>query len=337
MSKAVVGKLLTRIPSQNILGENVIWHGKEQAIYWIDIEAALLQRYQFSSATLCAFRLPQRIGSFAFLADIPQHDFSVIAAFAEGFALYNPHTEALKWLCQPEAHLAGRRFNDGRVSRQGEFFAGTMLEDTGSENSGLDDSRLQSARLKTSVFDPAAEKRGDTREQAALYRLDPQGKAQQVLDNLSISNGLCWSLDGHTLYHADSPRHQIRQFQFDPATGSLSHPTLFATTPDNAHPDGSTIDAAGYLWNAHWGAGTVVRYQPDGQVDLQLNLPVSQPSSVAIGGPNMDLLLITTSRLGLSATQLALQPEAGDLFIYQLHGITGVPENHCQLSPQWLD
>lgn len=307
MNTAAVGALLTSITSQNILGENVLWHDAEQAIYWIDIEAALLQRYSLANAEYSVFALPQRIGSFAFLKPAPQQDFQLIAAFAEGFALYNPDTKALKWLSQPEVQLAGHRFNDGRVNRQGEFWAGTMVE-----NAAISDT------------------------QAALYRLDAKGQAQSVFGSLCISNGLCWSLDGRTLYHADSPKHQIKQYPYDAATGTVGAPALFANTPHNAHPDGSTIDAAGYLWNAHWGAGKVVRYRPDGSIDLELDLPVSQPSSVAIGGPNLDLLFVTSSRLGLSETQLAAQPLAGNLFIYQLHGIHGVLENHCQLSPQWL-
>jgi L-arabinonolactonase len=307
VSNAAVGTLLTSIKSQNILGENVLWHDAEQAVYWIDIEAALLQRYCLAKAEYRVFALPQRIGSFAFLQDGPQLDFQLIAAFAEGFALYNFHSKALKWLSQPEGHLAGHRFNDGRVNRQGEFWAGTMVE-----NATLSDTP------------------------AALYRLDATGKAQPMLGNMCISNGLCWSLDGRILYHADSPKHQINQYPYDAATGTVGAGVLFADTPHNAHPDGSTIDAVGYLWNAHWGAGKVVRYRPDGSIDLELNLPVSQPSSVAIGGPSLDLLFVTSSKLGLSEEQLAAQPLAGNLFIYQLHGIQGVLENHCQLSAEWL-
>jgi len=307
VNTAAVGALLTSIKSQNILGENVLWHDAEQAIYWIDIEAALLQRYHLATSKYSVFALPQRIGSFAFLQPAPQRDFQFIAAFAEGFALYNPQTKALKWLSQPEAHVAGHRFNDGRVNRQGEFWAGTMVEDAAISDT-----------------------------EAALYRLDATGQAQPVFGRLCISNGLCWSLDGRTLYHADSPKHQIKQYPYDASTGTVGEGVLFAATPDNAHPDGSTIDASGYLWNAHWGAGKVVRYRPDGQIDLELELPVSQPSSVAIGGPNLDLLFVTSSRLGLSDAQLAAQPLAGNLFIYQLHGIQGVLENHCRLSAKWL-
>jgi L-arabinonolactonase len=305
--KAAVGELLISIASQNILGENVLWHSTEQTIYWIDIEAALLQRYRYADQVFESFVLPQRIGSFAFLASLDHNDFQLIAAFAQGFALYNIETQATKWLSQPEAHLAGHRFNDGRVNRHGEFWAGTMVEDA-----------------------------TVSQTQAALYRLLPSGQAQTVFGSVCISNGLCWSLDGRTLYHADSPRHCISQYQYNPTTGAIGNKQLFAMTPENAHPDGSTIDAEGCLWNAHWGAGQVVRYRPDGSIDLTLDLPVSQPSSVAIGGPNMDLLLITSSKLGLSEQQLALQPQAGNVFVYQLHGIQGVAENHCKLSLQWL-
>lgn len=327
MQQASIGAMLTSIPCQNILGENVLWHAAEQAIYWVDIEGCLLQRYQWDTAELTRFTLPQRMGSFGFLAPASMqrlaqlsapntaqpaelssvHSYSLIAAFADGFALYHPPTQAIQWLAQPELGLPGSRFNDGRVSRQGEFFAGTMQE--------LSAKQLAQANLPENS--------------AALYRLLPSGEAQSILNELRISNGLCWSLDGQRLYHADSPCHQIKEYVFDATTGAVSAGRVFAETPENAYPDGSTVDAAGYLWNAHWGAGQVVRYRPNGDVDLVLSMPVSQPSSVAIGGPRLDLLFVTSSRLGLSAAQLAEQPLAGNLFIYQLHGIQGVVENLC--------
>ena len=97
----------------------------------------------------------------------------------------------------------------------------------------------------------------------------------------------------------------------------------FATTPPHAYPDGSTTDAEGGVWNAQWGAGKVVRYATDGQPDIVLDVPVSQPSCVAFGGSRRNLLFVTSARQGLAAGQLEAEPEAGNLLIYKTE-FTGV-------------
>jgi L-arabinonolactonase len=294
------------IPADNILGENVLWHAEQQMIYWIDIEAALLQRYNLANQKIEKFSLPQRVGSFAFLAseaNDKNNENQIIAAFAEGFAVYNFASGNLRWLDRLLHAAPGLRFNDGRVDRQGRFWAGSMVED---------------AQL--------------TEQSGSLYCLQRGGKARAHLNNIAISNGLCWSPDGLTMYHADSPTHQIFQYDFCPLNGTLNNKRLFATAPDNAHPDGSIVDAQGCVWSAHWGAGKVVRYAPDGKILGEVCMPVSQPSSVAIGGPNMDWLMVTSSKLGLNPQQAAQQPEAGHLFIYQLDESLGLSEQTCLLQ-----
>lgn len=306
MAERGTAKLLKVINCYNTLGENVLWHDAEQAIYWIDIEKAEVLRYHPQSSALTRYALPERIGSFAFIEPTQASDFDIIAAFASGFALYHLATGAIKWLVRPQ-HMAGLRFNDGRTDRQGRFWAGTMVE--------------QAAVAQ---------------QQGELLRLNSDASTFSALQSICISNGLCWSPDGKTLYHADSPAHRIMQYAFCPQSGQLSAPQLFTYTPENAHPDGSTVDSAGYVWSAHWGAGRVVRYAPDGSEQLSITLPVSQPSSVALGGPNKDWLIVTSSNLGLSSLQLSSQPEAGALFIYQLANIQGLAEVFCQLPAAWL-
>lgn len=95
-------------------------------------------------------------------------------------------------------------------------------------------------------------------------------------------------------------------------------------------PDGSEVDAVGYIWNAQWGGGQVVRYRPNGQVYLTLTLPVTNPTSIAIGGPNMDWL--TIAKHSLSAEQLSNESQAGDVFIYQLVGINGLQRPLAEIS-----
>ncbi|MGE6436897.1 SMP-30/gluconolactonase/LRE family protein [Shewanella baltica] len=294
-----VGKLLMTIPVGNILGEGVLWDDKTQSIWWTDIEAAEIFNYSITTQSLRTIAMPYRVGSFGLTQNAEQ----LIVAFDRGIALYHLKTREVQWLATPESHLTNNRFNDGRVDRQGRFWAGTMVENGPYPSSD-----------------------------AALYCVAHQGQCLKVCENISISNGLCWSPDGLTMYHADSPIHEIFQYDFEPNTASVSNKRSFVTTEKMIFPDGSEVDAAGYIWNAQWGGGKVVRYRPNGQVDLTLTLPVTNPTSIAIGGPNMDWLIISSAKHSLSAEQLSNESQAGDVFIYQLVGIYGLQSHLAEIS-----
>lgn len=306
MSNGQIGDLVLTLNVSNQLGEGVQWDEQSQSIWWTDIESSYLQRYHVASSKLTQYPMPERVGCFAFL----KGDDRLIIAFSSGIALFELVKQELTWLAQPEKHLPHHRFNDGRVDRQGRFWAGTMIEEK------------VEGTAENSVNDQLA-------SLASLYVVDHQQHCQKMLTDMEISNGLCWSIDGNTLYHADSPTQCIYQYDMNTVSGQLSNKTLFAQTAENSFPDGSTIDAQGYLWNAQWGGARVVRYSPSGELDLTLNLSVSQPSCVAIGGPNMDWLIVTSAKQGLSATELQKQPQAGNVFIYQLQGISGLAETRC--------
>jgi L-arabinonolactonase len=292
-------ELLFSINAQCILAECALWNEQDQSIYWVDIIGAKIQRCNAKSHAVETFAMPYRIGCFSFT---PIQN-EIIAAFDIGIARYNLVTEELEWLAQPEIHLKTNRFNDGRTDRQGRFWAGTMNEAYNSEDN---DSVLG---------------------KVYCFGLDKQCKAK--IPKVAISNGLCWSADGKTVYHADSPKRTINAYDFDTKTAELSNRRVFAQTQGHRFPDGSIVDAHDCLWNAQWGASQVIRYNVDGSVDLALDLPVSQPSSVAIGGPNMDWLIVTTARHSLASERLAAEPQAGNIFVYQLHGVTGIAEPLC--------
>lgn len=294
-----VGELLMTIPAANVLGEGVLWDHRTQSIWWTDIEASVIYHFDLTDKQLRSTKLPHRLASFGFTTNVQV----LIAAFDIGIGFFNLETLDIQWLAKPESDIQGNRFNDGRIDRQGRFWAGTMVEHR-------DDNNQQSA---------------------ALYCISHRQGIQQVLNNLGISNGLCWSPDGQTMYHADSPKHTIYQYDFDIETGLLSQQRVFATTSNTLFPDGSEVDSAGCIWNAQWGGGQVVRYRPDGQVDLILKLPVTHPTSIAFGGKDLDLLIITSAKHSLNSLQLRQEPQAGDVFIYQLNGICGLKTPLCNL------
>ena len=276
----------------NLLGEGILWDTRTQTALWTDIEAARFWQWQPGSRPI-SFALAQRLGSFGLTAAVGTY----IGAFEHGFASFTPEAGVLEMLAPVTAHDPHLRMNDGRVDRKGMFWAGSMAERNGS---GL----------------------------GSLWRYDGGTGASRMLGDVRIPNSLCWSLDGRTMYFADSPRNTIWRYAIDPDGGPLGEPEIFATTPPGVYPDGSCIDAQDHLWNAQWGGGEVVRYRPDGSVERRLALPVSQPSCVAFGGPQLDHLLITSARVDLTPEQLAAEPLAGSLLIRAV-AVAGVAEPLC--------
>lgn len=282
------------IPAGNVLGEGVQWHA-DTGLWWTDIQAGALFNRGVGQSDVQRFAMPERLGSFAPIEGEPRF----IGAFETGIATFDPVTGASEWLHRVERKGCGRRFNDGRVDRQGRFWAGTMVEGNG----------------------PA---------DASLYRIDHDGALQHIFGEVGISNGLCWSPDGATMYFADSPKRMIMAFEFDQSAGLPHHPRLFTATPSGAYPDGATVDADGCVWSAQWGGARVVRYTPAGKIDRIIELPVSQPTCVAFAGDDLRSLTITTARDGLDAAALDEQPLAGDVLMYRVP-FAGMPE--CRHKP----
>jgi L-arabinonolactonase len=295
MTTAVFSELVDIVAAGNTLGEGVLWDMPGQRAWWTDIQERRLYRYDPVVRLLEQFRLPQRLGSFSLIEGSDR----IVAAFESGFAFYQPESGQLEWIEQPCLDAANVRFNDGRVDRQGRFWAGTMVEGAGAAS-------------------------------AKLYCLAsgaPGATSDVRLTGIAISNSICFSPDGRHMYFADTPHREIVRFDLDPESGAISNRQPFAHTPPGAYPDGSHVDAQGYLWNAQWGAGQVVRYAPDGSISGTIDVPATHVSCVAFGGVDLDLLFVTSARQDLSSAQLAAEPHAGDLFVYQLNvkGLADAP------------
>ena len=158
-----------------------------------------------------------------------------------------------------------------------------------------------------------------------LYSIDAGGELRCHVQGVKISNGLCFSPDGTRMYFADSPTRTISVYELLEPQGVLGAARVFAQTPEGAFPDGAAVDIDGCVWSAHWGAGCVVRYTPDGRIDRTLQIPTCQPSCVSFGGPDLDVLCVTSAREGLDSSTLHAEPNAGDVFLYRA-GVQGLPE-----------
>lgn len=296
MSNLKTPKLIDTIPVKNELGEGVIWDSSSGSAWWTDIENSLIYRYQLMSKTLDSWETPERVGCFS---PVEGRDY-LLVAFESGFAYFNPETGWIEWLHKIEQDMQGTRFNDGRTDRQGRFWAGTMVEDP--------------ALRDTPGF------------RGSLYCLNDRLDFKSVLGDLVIPNSLCWSPDSTVMYHTDTPTRRINSYDFNPDTAEVSNPKTFVETPEGHMPDGSIVDSEGYLWNAQWGASRVVRYSPEGEIDLVLPMPATQPTCVAFGGTDLNILFVTTATQDLDSETLTKTPEAGNLFIYETE-FTGLLES----------
>lgn len=281
----------------NILGEGILWDARSQILWWTDIQARCLHRYHWDRDSTEIIETPDRVGSFGLVAGRQE----LIVAFANGIALYDPVSGSLATFQDQERLEPGIRFNDGRVDRQGRFWAGTMVEG------------------------PQADRA------ACLYSVDSSRIVRREASGIRIANSLCFSPDGALMYFADSPTRTIRVYDLVDGTKMLGAPRTLVQTPDGAFPDGAAVDSDGCLWSAHWGAGHVVRYTPSGSVDRILELPTCQPSCVCFAGPDLDVLCVTTAREGLDDAVLRSEPHAGDVFLYRL-GIKGLPESEYRCA-----
>ncbi len=278
------------VDARNKLGEGPVWDAAGQALYWVDIEGRKLFRLDHAGGTVRDWNFPERIASFAL-----RRAGGLVCAFASGLAFFDPDSGAIEWIARPEAMIARNRFNDGKCDRAGRFWAG-----------GMDD------RMKEHT--------------ASLYRLDPDGRVHRMDGAIGISNSLAWSPDDRVFYFADSLDGAIYAYDFDAATGALAGKRIFAAAGGQPGvPDGSTIDAEGFLWNARWDGWRLARYAPDGRIDRVVELPVQKPTSCMFGGPDLATLYVTSAIWDLSGEALARQPWAGGLLAVDV-GVRGLPE-----------
>jgi sugar lactone lactonase YvrE len=209
---------------------------------------------------------PEPVGSIALRASG-----GLLAAMQSG--IYFLEDERPKLFARPADHPANQRFNDGRCDRAGRFWVGTMNDATHAPS-------------------------------GSLYRFAKDGSSIVTRTGISVPNSLSWSPDGRTMYFADSPRHKIWAFDYDPESGEITDERLFAA-PHPGFPDGSCVDADGCLWNAEYGGARVLRYTPQGKIDRVITLPAENPTCCCFGGARLDTLYITTAK---GPGVLALRP-----------------------------
>ena len=269
------------------LGEGPVLVERENALRWVDIFGRRWHRYDLGTGALRTIPLAEGLTAFA-----PRLSGGFVGTFESGFASFSEDAKEVSFLHRPETTLADNRFNDGGTDPQGRFLAGSMNKVGG----------------------------GAT---GSLYRLDADLKLTPLRFGIGISNTVAFSPDGRTLYFADTAASDLGAYEYDPATGAVGARKPFAVPSDvPGFPDGSAVDAEGYLWNCRWDGWCVVRFAPDGRVDRVVELPVQRPTCCAFGPAGATTLYITSAAFEVKDD--SRQPWAGGLLAIDA-GVAGRP------------
>lgn len=272
------------------LGEGPTWSAAEQVLYWVDINAPSLNRLDPATGRNETMPMPASIGSFAL-----RSRGGFVVALRDGLWFADAKGRLERKIVDAPYDPHHHRFNDGRCDPQGRFWVGSMNEDRDAPS-------------------------------GALARLDADLRFEEVMGRMTISNGLAWSPDGRTMYHADTPTQTIRAFDFDARTGTPSRPRTFARfTGEGDRPDGCAVDSEGCYWSAFYRGGRVVRLAPDGTLLGEYPVPAMCPSMCAFGGPDLRTLYVTTARQHRPDDELARLPHTGGIFAMRVD-VPGLPE-----------
>lgn len=272
---------------QCVIGENPLWHVREQRLYWTDSPTARMFRYDPRTQQHEEFFNGKHVSGFTFQAD------GGLLLFMDRGAIATWHDGKLKYIVQEIAEERESTFNDVIADPLGRVFCGTVASARG----------LQPGRL---------------------YRLNTDGSLHKLVEGIQCSNGMGFSRDLLQFYYTDSLLGNIYVFDYDVVTGELSNQRVWMHIPErDGLPDGMTVDAEGCIWSARWNDGAVYRHSPDGSLIQRIAIPAKKVTSVTLGGPRLDDLYITTALYEGTREELG----AGSGALFRMHlGVRGVPE-----------
>jgi sugar lactone lactonase YvrE len=270
--------------SRSQWGEGPIWW--RDALYFVDIEGHLVHRFDPADGGEKSWDVGQRVGTV-----VPRESGGLVIAGDHGLFFLDEESGQLTAIADPEADKPNNRFNDGKCSPDGRFFAGTIS---------------------------LVRKTGDAR----LYRLDPDLTLHEAFGPVTTSNGIVWSADGKTVFYIDTPRREVLAFDYE--AGHLRNLRgVVSTAHLDASPDGMAMDADGNLWIAFCHGGCVACFDPETGAELRrVELPCLETTACAFGGPDLADLYVTTG-----VHKSVAEEHAGRLFVIRGLGVRGLPAN----------
>jgi sugar lactone lactonase YvrE len=245
------------------LGESPVWLADVAQLLFVDVTGRRLHRFSPGSGTVTTAEVEEDVGFVA-----PARSGGLVAGLRSGVWLLDEHGRKRRLLARNPGDARTLRFNDGGIDPRGRLLIGT-----------IDETRRDGC--------------------AGLYRLDPAGLTA-VASGLMTSNGVAFAPDGHTLYHADTPRFVIYGCEYRPGNGEVGERRIFARldpqAADRARPDGAAVDRAGNYWSALYEGSRVNRYDASGVLVAEYPLPVRSPTMPAFGDADLRTLYVTTAK-----------------------------------------
>lgn len=265
------------------LGECPLWHADEKALYWIDIPGRAVHRLDEAGKVHRSWPMPEEPGCITI-----HTDGGLLVALRNGIVRLDTETGDITPLLDAPYDTTRLRFNDGRCDAMGWLWTGT-------------------------IYEPR------DRELGSLFCFE-RGQLRDAAHPVTTSNGVAFSTDQRTMYHANTPAHRINTYDFDLATGTTSNMRVFKqfdadkTAPGyGGRPDGAAVDSENAYWCAMFEGGRVLRLSPAGEILQEISLPVRCPTMIAFGGADLKTLFITTGRNGRSPAELEQFPLSGCL------------------------
>jgi sugar lactone lactonase YvrE len=271
------------------VGEAPHWDDRTKSLLFVDLTAGVVFRYDQSGVKLGSFSVGQEVG-----AVVPRRRGGLVLAVRDGIAVASDTGEGFELAAPVERDTPGNRMNDAKCDPAGRLLAGTTAFD----------------------FSPHS---------AALYRVEPDWSFEQVVRDVTQSNGMAWSPSGSQMYFIDSATQGVDVFDYDVNSGSVSNRRRLVTIEHGqGTPDGMTADDDGNLWVACFGGATVRCFSPSGVQLAEVVFPVTQVTSCTFGGSGLADLYVTSAAYRLSPGDLKRQPHAGATFVCR-PGAVGMP------------
>lgn len=296
----MIGEVQCVAPTGDICGEAATWSADESRIYWVDINRFLLHRLDLRTGAVTSHLFDQPVVALS----LTTREGMLLVALGSKLILLDVEADTREGFGVSLPGTPNVRFNDGRTDPNGVFWIGSMGNNVGLNGENLD----------------------VTDGQGKLFCYQSGGALEKVEADIGIANTLCWSPDKSTFYFGDTLKNEIRAYPFDAATSRIGVGVTHFKGFERGFPDGSTIDADGFLWNCRFGGGCIVRIAPDGSVDRVIEMPVKNITTCCFGGADLSTLYVTTASI-MKADGDRL---AGSLFAIPTE-TRGLPENRFKL------
>ncbi len=249
-----------------------MWHAEENALYWTDINRFLIHRYEAASGNVKTWFFSEPVTAMI-LTTVPG---TLAVVLGSGLILWEPANDTRRNYGFTLTGWPKVRCNDARADPRGSLWIGSMWNNVNPDGSS-----------------------GDIKNgHGGLFRLDPDLKVTQWRENLGIANTLAWNPRRTAFYFGDTMANAIYQYDYDSQSGAISNERPFLGGFPRGGPDGSAMDAEGYLWNCRYGGGCVVRVAPDGSVERVVEMPTANVTTCTFGGEDLRTLYITTAAAG---------------------------------------